>query len=161
MRYRCGPTARWIRLVAAPLVIIMALACSPAATSNEISADPARLGGGEMRYLEPGSASIASPVSAADLKRRPKFVIVRITHVENPEQVPLRFTVIFRRVRGEEETELGTFSLYPADRPGRFIVATQGKVEPGGEIIVELNNANMQTMKQVRIGVAALALGSQ
>ena len=113
-----------------------------------------------MRYLEPGSVSIASPVSAADLKPPPKFVIVRITQVENPKQVPLRFTVSFRPVRGEE-TALGTFSLYPADRPGRFIVATQDKVEPGGEIIVELNNAGLQSMKQVRVGVAALALGSQ
>ena len=160
MPLRHGLTARRIGLVAASLGVIMAPACRPAATSNEISSGPPALRESGMRYLEPGNVSISSPVSTSDLKRDSKFIIVRIARVENPRRVPLSFTVSFRPPRAADMM-LGTFSLYPADHPGRFLVATQGKVEPGGEIILELNDAGIESMKQVRVGVASLVLGSQ
>jgi hypothetical protein len=40
-------------------------------------------------------------------------------------------------VRGEQSL-LGIFSLFPPDNPGRFIIATQGKLEMGGTIVVAL-----------------------
>src|SRR5215204_4679456 len=137
MRYRCAFLRR-TRPIVAVLMIMTALACQQPATSNDFNASPTTRRGVEMRYLESDNPLISSPVSAADVERTPKFVVVRITQVENPQRVPLSFTVGFRPARGDK-IALGTFSLYPANQPGRFIVATQGKVEPSGEITVELN----------------------
>lgn len=113
-----------------------------------------------MRYLGPDRPSLATPVAAADLEDDPQFVIVEIAEVENPRRVPLAFTVTFRPARGPGVT-LGTFSLYPPDNPGRFIVATQGKVHPGGQISVALDDAAPETMKDVRVGIAGLSLGAR
>jgi hypothetical protein len=33
---------------------------------------------------------------------------------------------------------LGSFSLYPADNPGKFIVPTQGKVKDDGAIVLSM-----------------------
>jgi hypothetical protein len=39
---------------------------------------------------------------------------------------------------GEKNIYLGSFSLYPADNPGKFLVATQGKLGSEGAIILTL-----------------------
>lgn len=159
MQYRCAFLRR-IRSVVAALVIVTAMACKPAETSKDFNVRGTAPRGDDMRYLGSDNPLISSPVSAADVARSPKFVVVRITQVQNPRRVPLSFTVSFRPARGEKFT-LGTFSLYPADRPGRFIVATQGKVEPSGEILVELTTSVTENVSQVRVGVAEITLGSE
>lgn len=111
-----------------------------------------------MRYLEPTDPVLAVPVSTADAKEA-KFVVTQIARVENPRRVPLQFRVSFKPSTGAEVV-LGTFSLYPADRPGRFIVATQGKVRPGGQILLTID-AEDEELRDVRVGVAALALGPE
>ena len=113
-----------------------------------------------MSYLGPATPSLAMPVSPADLEGGPKFVKVAVAAVENPRRVSVAFTVSFRPVSGADIV-LGTFSLYPADNPGQFLVATQDKVRPGGGIVVELNDAASDEMKDVRVGVSGLGLGSR
>ena len=66
-----------------------------------------------------------------------KFLQFEVADVNNPGKVPLAFTVHYRPVRGEQSL-LGIFSLFPPDNPGRFIIATQGKLEMGGTIVVAL-----------------------
>ena len=144
------------RCLAAPIMMLLALACRPAPTSDE--SPPAPPAAVAMNYLGPDKPSFAAPVSAADLHARPQFAIVEIASVDNPRRVPLIFSVSFRPAEGED-VMLGTFSLYPANNPGRFIVATQGKVMPGGEIAVTLNDAAAEGMADVRVGVSSLSLG--
>jgi hypothetical protein len=66
-----------------------------------------------------------------------KFVQVEVTQVTNPAKHPLTFEVRYRPKSGLT-VYLGSFSLYPADNPGKFIVATQGRVNAGGAIILTL-----------------------
>jgi hypothetical protein len=80
--------------------------------------------------VQPIDPEIASPQAV-------KFVQFEVTDVTNPRRIPLAFTVYYRSQRGEESF-LGTFSLFPPDNPGKFIVATQGKLETGGTIVVSL-----------------------
>ena len=79
------------------------------------------------QQIDPG---IASPQAV-------KFLQFEVADVNNPGKVPLAFTVHYRPVRGEQSL-LGIFSLFPPDNPGRFIIATQGKLETGGTIVVAL-----------------------
>lgn len=79
------------------------------------------------QQIDPG---IASPQAV-------KFVQFEVTDVTNPGRIPLAFTVHYQPVQGEKSF-LGIFSLFPPDNPGKFIVATQGKLETGGTIVVSV-----------------------
>jgi len=66
-----------------------------------------------------------------------KFVQVEVTRVTNPNNRPARFQVHFQPREGEKIL-LGSFSLYPPNNPGKFIVPTQGKVKGEGKLILSL-----------------------
>ena len=66
-----------------------------------------------------------------------KFVKIDVSNVFNPYMIPLSFNVHYRTLQGEEHL-LGTFSLFPPDNPGTFLVATQGHLKTGGAVIVSL-----------------------
>jgi len=66
-----------------------------------------------------------------------KFVRVEILAVSNPARDPLSFEVRFRDSAGQEIL-LGSFTLFPADNPGTFLVATQGKLRAGGTVMVTM-----------------------
>jgi hypothetical protein len=66
-----------------------------------------------------------------------KFVQIEVTEAFNPQRIPLIFNVHYQPPHGEKSL-LGTFGLFPPDNPGTFIVATRGKLQSGGLIIVSL-----------------------
>ncbi|MGC1521308.1 MAG: hypothetical protein WA803_07185, partial [Steroidobacteraceae bacterium] len=68
------------------------------------------------------------------------FVQVRIAHVVNPQRIGVLFEVAFL-ADGGSRVRLGSFSLFPPDNPGQFIVATQHRVRSSGSIIVSLHTA--------------------
>jgi hypothetical protein len=78
------------------------------------------------QHAEPGTAQEAY-----------KFVQIEVTGVQNPKNYPLTFQVDFQEQDGSN-THLGSFSLYPSDSPGKFIVATQGKLKDGGAVVLSL-----------------------
>jgi hypothetical protein len=69
--------------------------------------------------------------------REIKFVQVEVDQVSNPGQTPLSFHLDYQPKEGEKSF-LGTFSLFPPDNPGTFIVATRGELRSGGTVIVTL-----------------------
>jgi hypothetical protein len=75
--------------------------------------------------------------------------------VTNPGRLPLSFRVDYRPEGGGTE-RLGEFSLYPADNPGRFIVATGGKARRRGEIVLTMEDMEAEGMAKVRVGVSSL-----
>jgi hypothetical protein len=75
--------------------------------------------------------------------------------VSNPERHSLTFEVSFRPERGPA-VPLGVFSLFPADNPGRFIVATAGKAQGQGEIVLILKEDDRSKRGEVRIGVESV-----
>jgi len=143
----------------AVLVLPAAAACGPTAATNDVPKDRSEYSlGREMRYIDSRNFELTWPVTAAAAARRSKFVIVRIGEITNPARAPLTFAVAFRS-SGNDLIQLGSFSLYPSDNPGRFIVATRGKVAANGHIVLALKDPNIQGMASVRVGVAELALG--
>jgi len=66
-----------------------------------------------------------------------RFVQVEVLKVTNPQQRPAQFEVRYQPNDGEKIL-LGSFSLYPPDNPGKFIVPTQGKVKTEGALILSL-----------------------
>jgi|SRR5262252_2031701 len=62
-----------------------------------------------------------------------KFVQVEISRITNPKRYALQFQLYYLPEK-DEKVYLGSFSTYPADNPGKFIVATQGKVKNQGSL---------------------------
>lgn len=74
------------------------------------------------------------------------YFLFDIRHVHNPHNLPITFTVHHRLPEKPLEL-LGSFSLYPASQPGRFIVATQGKMDQGGELLVQLDLPTLDSVQ--------------
>ena len=77
--------------------------------------------------------SIRLPVAGKNLNS--KFVEVQIDKVLNTGMYNLAFEISFQQ-KDNEKLFLGTFSLFPANNPGRFIVATQKLIKNDGDIIL-------------------------
>lgn len=95
---------------------------------------------------KPIGPGLADPASA-------RFVEVDISEVVNPKKIRLTFEVHYQPVRGER-VQLGTFALFPPDNPGRFIVATGGRLRSGGAILlsmVPLDEVGPQDRAQVTV----------
>jgi hypothetical protein len=91
-----------------------------------------------MRYIDPQQPTISQRLDATpEGLRSAKFVRVEVKEVTNPGGYGLSFEVWFEPARGGR-LQLGTFSLFPADNPGNFIVPTQGRVERDGSVTVTL-----------------------
>jgi hypothetical protein len=96
---------------------------------------PVAAGGYELRLANP-IAQQAVELDQNTLQGR-KFVQIEVTHVSNPRRIPLSFTVHFQPAQGEA-IYLGSFSLFPPDNPGKFIVSTRGELKTGGTVTVNL-----------------------
>lgn len=92
-----------------------------------------------LYYLDIDKPSIVQPLEPSNMERGGayKFVQVEVAKVVNPKKYPLTFQVHYQ-LNSEVKTYLGSFSLYPADNPGTFIVATQGKLKNEGAIVLSL-----------------------
>lgn len=102
------------------------------------NSDQARASADTLYYLDITKPSFEQPIDIeVGPKETAKFVQVEVTHVINPRKHPLTFEVRYRS-RDNVTTLLGGFSLYPSDNPGKFLVATQGKVKDAGTIIVSM-----------------------
>lgn len=80
---------------------------------------------------------VVSQTVDADTIDKYKFVEVEVVRVVNPKLHAISFEVFYEST-DRERVLLGTFSLFPADNPGTFIVATQGKVKDKGNLILSL-----------------------
>jgi hypothetical protein len=91
-----------------------------------------------LYYLDTNKTSIVQRIEPEDkVDEGCKFVQVEVTKVVNPKRYSLTFEVRYQ-LNGGESIYLGSFSPYPADNPGKFIVPTQGKVKNQGAIILSL-----------------------
>jgi hypothetical protein len=91
-----------------------------------------------LYYLDNHKPSIVQPLEHKDGELAGyKFVQVEVIEVLNPKKYQLTFEVSYQS-KSNEKTYLGNFTLYPSDNPGKFIVATQGKLKDEGAIILSL-----------------------
>jgi hypothetical protein len=66
-----------------------------------------------------------------------RFVQIEVAEVTNPKKHPLSFEVRFQ-AKDDVINFLGSFSLYPSDNPGKFIVPTQGRLRGEGAIVLSM-----------------------
>jgi hypothetical protein len=118
----------------------------------------AQLGDDSLYYLDLKKTSIQQSI---DLRNTappgPKFVQIEVTQVTNPNKHPLVFEVRYKS-KSNVATLLGSFTLYPPDNPGKFIVATQGKLKDEGQIILTLVTPNHTDRREpIRVAVKRIS----
>ena len=110
-----------------------------------------------MQYLDSAHPSIVQPIAMTAVAAA-SFVRVEVARVENPGQYALSFDVDFRDADGKS-ARLGTFSLFPADNPGSFIVPVQHKLRAGGSIVVSLVIVDTPAPDaRIRVGIGKIEL---
>lgn len=91
-----------------------------------------------LYHLDLNKTQIEQPVERGNREvEESKFVQVEVSEVNNPQKYPVKFEVSFQPT-DQEKIFLGTFSLFPPNNPGKFIVPTQGRVKGEGKIILTL-----------------------
>lgn len=91
-----------------------------------------------LSHLDAAKPSITQPLKSGEGSLEGvQFVQVEITEVRNPKKVSLAFQVYFQS-KSKEKVYLGSFSLYPSDNPGKFIVPTQGKLKEKGAVVLSM-----------------------
>ena len=114
-----------------------------------------------MRYLDVGNTTLTQWVNPASAKSgETKFVEVQVAEVLNPAMAGLSFEVYFEPA-GAAPVRLGTFTLFPPDNPGTFIVQTQGKVDRTGALILALLVTEpVPAGVPLKVGIGRIALSS-
>jgi hypothetical protein len=126
------------------------VACQPERQEARVSAEEA------VVRIDLQERVVRQPVAAAAAAG--KFVQVEIVDVDNPKRIRHVFEVHYEPPEGESVL-LGTFSLFPPDRPGTFIVATEGRVRPEGTILLSLKPLDeVSGEDRLRIGMRPLRL---
>ncbi|HKR60093.1 MAG TPA: hypothetical protein VJS64_10175 [Pyrinomonadaceae bacterium] len=113
----------------------------------------------KLFYLDHQKPEIVQQIAETDWVERPKFVQVDVVEVVNPKKHPISFQVYYRSPK--ESLYLGSFGLFPSDNPGKFIVATQGKVQKEGAIALALVvSTEARADDTIRVGVRRIKLGN-
>lgn len=143
------------------VTLLLAVACGPAA-GDPAGPPRARTQATEahLQELDLGHPTFAAPVASLARRGAGRFVVVDVTRVDNSARIGLVFTVSFRPDRGGD-VPLGTFSLYPGDHPGRFIVGTRGLVRPSGRIVVAMQATDPPGRAPVRVWIGEVALADR
>jgi hypothetical protein len=89
-----------------------------------------------LKYLDANEPQLIQVIEPSD-QVDSKFVQVKVVEVQNPKLHNVTFKVEYK-TSSNETVFLGSFSLYPPNNPGRFIVATHGKVKGEGSIVLSL-----------------------
>ena len=107
-----------------------------------------------VSHLDVVNPSVVQPIEPTDrIHEGKKFVQVEVVDVKNPRGYPVTLTVEYH-TKAHEKIFLGSFSLYPSDNPGKFIVATQGKVRKEGALVGSLVIPNDFKREDVlRVGI--------
>jgi len=155
---------RFGRLGTCVQLFILLASFGAAAADSSTPGDDVRVaapGEAPLRYLDIAHVSISQHIDpAAEGLRDNKFVQVDVAQVINPRKYGLSFEVYYQPTGGQK-VRLGTFSLYPADNPGRFIVPTQAHVNREGSIIVSLLVMDpVANGVPLRVGIRKIALRS-
>lgn len=113
----------------------------------------------KLYYLDLKKPTIVQPIERkSESVESCKFVQVEVAEVVNPKKHPVAFQVYYQ-TSSNERVFLGSFGLYPSDNPGKFIVATQGKLKSEGAIVLSLEIPdNLDAADTLKVGVKKLRL---
>lgn len=89
-----------------------------------------------LYHLDLQGKRASQPLAARPQRAGEKFLVeVDVTAIENPELVPIYFEVQLLRADGSTTT-LGSFSPFPPDNPGSFLVSAGEAAAEGGTLVV-------------------------
>jgi hypothetical protein len=130
--------------------------CAPADPSQTTKVNSAS--DSPFIYLDTKNPSVTQPIKEkGETVANAKFVQVEVAEVRNPNRYALTFEVHYQPKDGPK-VKLGSFSLFPADNPGTFIVATQGKVKQGGAIVITMVVLDRVTSEPPSARIKSIAL---
>lgn len=112
-----------------------------------------------LYYLDINKPSIQQAIDPRNAGREGyKFVQIEVAEVTNPKKHHLTFEVRYQS-KSNVNAFLGSFSLYPSDNPGKFIVPTQGKLKDEGAIVLSLVTPDrVGSRDTIRVAVKKLRL---
>ena len=87
--------------------------------------------------LDIEQSSISIEVDRYGFTESNQFIEIEIVEVKNPDNYPVTFEV-HKKGANQAKPQLGTFSLYPNDNPGKFIVAVGENIGNGDQLIIKL-----------------------
>jgi hypothetical protein len=92
----------------------------------------------KLTFLDAEKPTLIQTIEPSDkVEADCKFVQVEVVQVQNPKRCTVTLKVEYQ-LKDTERVFLGSFSLYPSDNPGTFIVSTLGKVRNQGAIVLSL-----------------------
>src|SRR5437016_7600479 len=109
------------------LIIVLCASCNGRVlqVANNSDANPSHE---KLSYLNADKPTLSQPIELDDkVEAGCKFVEVEVAEVRNPQRYTATFRVEYQ-TKPNEKINLGSFSLYPSDNPGKFIVPTQGRL---------------------------------
>ena len=125
-------------VLGAVLFAVVFCNCTATTSSSTLNQNQSKSKTDDTRSLDLDKPEIEQGVKLVEADvANAKFVEVDVVEVNNPRNLPARFEVYFQPLEGEK-IMLGSFSLYPPNNPGQFIVPTQGKVKGKGKLILSL-----------------------
>jgi hypothetical protein len=119
------------------LIIVLCASCNGPVLHVANNSD-ANASHEKLSYLNSDKPTLSQPIELEDkVEEGCKFVEVEVAEVRNPQGYTTTFRVEYQ-TKPNERINLGSFSLYPSDNPGKFIVPTQGRLRNQGAIVLSL-----------------------
>lgn len=110
---------------------------------------PLRLDLANRTLVYPIESGIAAP-------ERLKFVQVEIGEIVNPRLIRIAFEMRYRPETGADVL-LGTFSPFPPDNPGTYIVATRGSLRTGAIVLSMVVLDKVGSGDELQVDVKAIS----
>lgn len=132
------------RGVCLPVLLLFA-ACNAANVTVAVNEANGDSGISQERYrLDTKNRVLTQQLDETTLERTAHDLVeVEVLEVVNPEKGAVGFEVSYET--GKERKFIGTFALYPSDKPGKFILRTSGKLEQPGKLILTLTSPDPST----------------
>jgi hypothetical protein len=151
-----GPLTRGGRKIRGCLCLILVIGttahCGTVKSVKQGNGNPGA-SGEALYYLDLAKPILTQSIESSDQAEAAKFVQVEVAEVLNPKRYSLTFEV-YHQAAADTKILLGSFSLFPADNPGKFIVSTQGRVRNKGTIILSLTTPDkVDSLDSLKVGV--------
>jgi hypothetical protein len=131
--------------------------------NDSINTANQRAGSNEkLSYIDLQHPSLVQPIDSNDTTAEgSKFVKVEVVEVVNPKKYPIALQVHYE-TRAKQRIYLGSFGLFPADNPGKFIVTTRGQVKNEGAIVLTLVKPDkLEPSDIIKLGIRSIKLVKQ
>lgn len=120
------------------LIVVLCSTCNARVPPLPAHSEDKRTPENKALYrLDVKNPTLVQAVEPSDHAQDGKFVQVEVVEVKNPKNLVATFKVEYQ-TKDNQRVFLGTFTLYPSDNPGKFIVATQGKLRNEGAVVLTL-----------------------